>query len=42
MYDFKTPFDNENINNDKKDKTKEMTLTLAVSSMKTSNQLSQR
>lgn len=41
MYDFKTPFDNENMN-EKKEKTKEMTLTLAVSSMKNSNQLTQR
>lgn len=36
MYDFKTPFDNDN-NGDKKERSKEMTLTMALSSMKNSN-----
>ena len=38
MYDFKTPFDNDNCI-ERKEKTKEMTLTMAVSSMKNSNQI---
>jgi hypothetical protein len=34
MYDFKTPFDNENVPDNKSTRPKEMTLTLAVSSIK--------
>lgn len=38
MYDFKTPFDNDHCV-EKKERPKEMTLTMAHSSMKNSNQL---
>ncbi|CAD8189124.1 unnamed protein product [Paramecium pentaurelia] len=41
IYDFKTPFDNDNCA-EKKERSKEMTLTMALSSMKNSNQIQQR
>ncbi|CAD8099231.1 unnamed protein product [Paramecium primaurelia] len=41
IYDFKTPFDNDNCA-EKKERQKEMTLTMALSSMKNSNQIQQR